>query len=29
MKIDEDGWKIISETDCKDLHYIYQEQKMN
>jgi len=28
LSIKEDGWKLISETDCKDLHYMYQEQKM-
>jgi len=28
LSIKEDGWKYISETDCKDLHYMYQEQKM-
>jgi len=28
FSIKADGWKIISETDCKELHYKYQEEKM-
>lgn len=25
----ESGWVRISDDDCKDLHYMYQEQKEN
>jgi hypothetical protein len=25
--VKETGWKVISEDDCKDLHYRYQEEK--
>lgn len=27
--VKEDGWKKISEEDCKDLHYKYQDEIMN
>lgn len=26
--IKEDGWKMVSEEDCKELHYRYQDEKM-
>lgn len=25
----ETGWVRISDDDCKDLHYMYQEEKKN